>query len=393
MLNVIPWKAFYALFILLLGLFLYTLFFGYQASVLTSFPDYHPALAITAGLAAALLVGAFLRSYGRLRLAADHAGSKQLSAKFKRLSWVFVALILTLSAVGVLTAATLVFEGPVILREDLDRARDRLTQLREASRDSLRLPEYEGIRAQVESKLTALRNEITAPGNCGMGSQARQRFQEIRELLPDLKPLSSDNITISCTARQTLNDLIQAYTEKILSSLNNHPMAIQGRYAERNALAQQVEKAVAHHDNALSKRQADLAGLSSLIARIGLYIDTVRDLTASNAEYKRLRQEVGAFAPAILALPPDIGSQASENVSRPLSVFSILLSRLNYASTYLYSVLPLLMDILMLTLVYQAATLSHRRRVENTRRNQAADLDGTKVVLLWGPFSSNPNQA
>lgn len=392
MLSLIPHKAFYVFFILLFSLFLYTVFFGYQASILTSFPDYHPAVSIAAGLAAAFLVGAFLRGYARARLAVNHASNKQRSAKLRRLSWVFVALVFMVSAIGVLTAATLVFEGPVILREDLDRARDRQTQLREVSKNILRLPEYENIRAQVEPKLIALREEIAAPGNCGMGRQARLRFQEIRSILTDLTPLSSDNVTISCTERSKLDELRNAYTIKIMSSLDNHPLAIQGRYKERKALILQVEQSIAFHDEALSKRQASLAGLSSLIARIGLYIDTVRDLTASNAEYKRIRQEVGAFAPAVLSLPPDIGSQASENVSRPLSVFSILLSRLNYTSTYLYSVLPLLMDILMLTLVYQAATLSHARREENRRRNQAADLDGTKVVLLWGPVNSNPRQ-
>lgn len=385
MLSAAQWRLFSVAFIAVLLFFLYAIFFGYQASILTSFPDVSPALAAFAGLVAVIWVSVLLRVYGRLRMAIITTPDPGQAGGLRLRSWIVVALVLIFSAVGVLTAATLIFEGPVILREDLARARERLTALKETVKNDLRLTKYENLRAQVEAKLTALREEISAPGNCGMGPTARERLEEIRQLLPDVRSLSSDNVRIPCSDATSLDNLRNAYTNIVMVSLNNLEMAVQGRYPERKELIGRTEQVVADHDRKLAKRQEALAGLSSMIARINLYIDTVRELTAANADYIKIRQEASALAPTINNLPENIGSQASENVSRPLSVFSILLGRLNYISTYIYSVVPILFDFLMLSLISYAVWLRYQRRQQAINYNQAADVEGTQVVLLWAP--------
>lgn len=386
MFSIFPLRVVYTAFILGVPLFLATVFFGYFASISTSYPQLETPLAILAALVPTIAVLFLMRSYAKLNLSKEASKEVASSQKFSFWSSLIFSLVLLFSAIGVLTAATLIFEGPVILREDVARARERLAQLSEVTKSAMRIPQLEELEKRVLAKKIALENEIKNPMGCGMGPVARSTLRKIQEDLPGVVDMNPGRGTFDCKDKALLDDIYKAFEKQIDANLSNHPLAITYRRNDRAKVIEKNNNLSERYPKILDTHTASLAGVANLISNIKLYADIVRDLSGLNASYVTLREEAGALSPRILDLPHDIGNQASEAIVRPLSVFGILLSRSKYLSTYVYSMIPILLDILMLGLVRETARRNRQRKVDRAQYNEATNVGDFDVVLLCPPL-------
>lgn len=367
-------------------IFLLIVFYGYYASFRTSYPEMPYLFALLYGAVPVVFLTYLMRIYAYLKIDAHNDGTFEGNNRGLLIKIIFI-LVLSVSAGGVITASTLMFEGPAILRENVDVAHHRATYLAAEAQGLLAMPKYEQVVSEVRSLQSAMNAEIKNSRACGMGEKAKETFYKIQKHLPNIQLLNTGQSSPRCTDATALDRICADYDAQITQNLLLHPDAVNGRYQDRKALLSKIDEKFVPYMDTLKERLTDLSGIRTLLFNIRLYADVLGDLVRVNGDYVELRSKIISFEKRGEIIPPDIGHQDSINVVRPLAVFGVLAKRWDVASTYVYGFLSILLDFIMLIILEHLVRQNRKRVGMIGLNNQAANFDGSQVVLLTGPGS------
>jgi hypothetical protein len=243
-------------------------------------------------------------------------------------------VLFNISALGTTNALFVMFQSTNIFREQHEQAKAALTLLHEAAARALETPEYERFEAQVLASWGNLKREIENPLLCGQGPVAQQRAAELRELLPDFRTL------VGVAGCERNGRLVAAYDEQVKELLTRSP-----QYAASRETAALRVKLRARTEELLDRIRTSEERLSGTYS-----IPDVKAFFFSIAsEYSQLRQELNAKAkvPAAEA-PMQIDTATVSALGDIGQIVPFLFSRLFDASTYVYVLIALVLDLTLI---------------------------------------------
>lgn len=242
-------------------------------------------------------------------------------------------LLLIISAVGVFNSLMLNLEGRRIFSETIDAASDRFIALDRAA--SKRLSE-QGVGKHIDNVRdleSALIREINNPLNCGQGPEARRLVNALRNELPGFVALSSTGV--DCSKNE---QVVADYKSRIAELVESAPW--------NDMLLQSVRRDSA---SAVSQMQKLGTRTGTLMAP-GLLSKIAPELVVLDTTYRQNRDRLSRGDVDVSALPNQLDLTAVNSLGEWSQLLNLIIDRLDKISTYLYLVLAVLFDWMMVYL-------------------------------------------
>lgn len=268
------------------------------------------------------------------------AGTAEDGAK---VNWILVVPLFIISAAGVYNSMMVFLEGGQVLTDTASESQQRFGLLENAAQAELA---SSGVSKQINRVYTlrdALFSEIENPLNCGQGPEARRLISELRRELPGFQPLSSPSRDCS------QNDaVVEDYRKRIDGLVDRAPWnnaALSG--VAREAGNARQELADLRGEISKSYSPADIHQVSGIFEKY-------------QTQYQDLRYRLGKQA-KIDDIPEDLPIVAAQSLGNVYKLPALIMSRLDEASTYVYLVIALGFD-LLLVYFFQLAARSRVRK-------------------------------
>jgi hypothetical protein len=367
-------------------LFLGYVFFGYYAGLFVWFPGW-PWVARFAMAAAASGVVFYLL----LHLAsAIHRSRSLKNGRVK--SWLPWYLgLFAFSGMGFLLASMLLFEGPVVIRENIDAAIRQLNRLETAADTSLPVPAYTDAVEHLRRDRTNLHQEIVNAINCGVGDYAKNIIRDIRTFAPEFPILRDSDRRYNCAdprQKSQVEQIADQYDQQVQAVVNAIPGT--ARFAiyhipDREQLKNDLHGTLASDVSTLEGEQEELAGLWNFFLRMDLYYRSVASLERAaddyNGSYQKLAGLVGQSNVADVA--PTLEVSSAENIVSPPALIPNLVARIGSRwQVAIYLLVALIADLLAGYLWSVAILVLERRQSRVTGDGR---IPGTDVRYLWVP--------
>lgn len=258
-------------------------------------------------------------------------------------NWILVVPLFIISAAGVYNTMMVYLEGGQVLSDAAASSQQQFARIEGAASTQL---EANGVTTRI-NRINSLRDslfsEIANPLNCGQGPEAQRLIAELRRELPDFTPLS--NPANDCGQNQKI---IEDYTSRIAALIKRSSW----NDAELNAIVQESQAA--------RKTLGDLQREISRSYSAGEIHQITSILESSQTTYQDLlfrlsRKTKTADFPQNLDI---VGAQSLGNVYKLPALF---FSRINEASSYVYLLVALGFDLLLVYL-FQMATQNRVRK-------------------------------
>lgn len=243
-------------------------------------------------------------------------------------------LLLIISAVGVFNNLMLNLEGRRIFLETVEDTEKRFNALNEATARYAENPAVATKIARVDSLLGTLVNEIRNPANCGQGPEALRIMAELREDLPELRPLSGD-----WTDCKRNDELAALYAETIEQQKIKAPWYVEADYG--NLLATRRE--IAANSEAARQTLRDLRTEVSLSYASGLLKSVTPKLEDLGSIYRADAEKLSVYSRAE-DVPRSLDLRSVENLGEWSQLVDLVVSRIDRASTYIYLALAIFLD-------------------------------------------------
>ena len=245
-------------------------------------------------------------------------------------------LLLLISAVGVFNSLMLNLEGRRIFVETIDDSYDRFDKLKLRALGELQKGGSNSTMAhiqRVEGLKAALFSEIRNPLNCGQGPEARKIVADLRQELPEFRPLSERGVDCSQNAK-----VLDDYETKINEAVERAPWS-------NNSLLKVVTDAeAAKKDLDNLNKEASESFAPRLLKQVA------PELEAKNSQYKDLFDRLPTGDDASTGLPARLDLKSIESLGEWSQLVYLLFNRFDKPTTYVYLLLAGFADWMMVHL-------------------------------------------
>lgn len=276
------------------------------------------------------------------------------------------AFLLLISAVGIFNTLMLTFEGRQIFTEAVESAERQWTILN-SGLDGMNDEAVEKRIGRIKGLQSQLEQELRNPMRCGQGDQAYRILQQLREELPSLQPLSRGTRR-DCSR---VDQVIASYDQLIGQLIRSSDWFKDAEYAQRQEEKARIAKSADINREALAKLRPLIEG--SMAANL---IKSVKpQLLEIDAQYRE-------SALIFLNRRPDSGIEPKlellsvKSVGEVSQLPPLLIDRSNKVTTYVYLILAVFVDFLMIYLFVL------KRQHENPRRRSARDTGTGRIQTL-----------
>lgn len=284
-------------------------------------------LLVNSGVILSAGVGAILATLAWFLAKTIGSGEGGIKSNFP----LFIVLLI-ISATGVMNAAFLNLEGKAVFNEAIVGSQGAFGQVRNNALERLTALKSIEKRDKVDRLTDALIKEIENPLNCGQGENAQQIMQELRNILPDFKPLSG---AISCKRNQAV---VSSYRDRISllvdrASWNNPDL---WDVVEKS----RIEKG----------RLQSLEAQSEAATAFGLLSTVKPALKEIDATYRDMTERLERNGASMEALPATLPLSEVNSLGEWSQLIELIVRRLNKPSTYVYVFLAIGADWIMVYL-------------------------------------------
>lgn len=327
-----------------------------------------------------LLAAFFARQIGQMRAAAKLEG-REWRWYYGWRPWLFLAVV---SALGTLNAAFVLLESRAILRDDIQNVRDAESTLRTIAKAELTPAGYNERRTEVIGLLTALRKEIvnldTDGRHCGVGREATDIIMRLKRILPEYRIISGSGPINPCDPVRA-ERMYRPYEEMAMSLLPAD------RQFQRSNGPAKIEflGTLDQHFTAIDKPLRDLENAASGFgSSVGIdktaLIDARNNYNADLKQYLSLRRAEGQ--PDLRIKP--ITYLQSDQVDSYAATVRLFWDRLGNFKTYIYLLLALLLDYVVIFMI------THLNERFGGRRD-GRRKDGVSDHASWfGQYARDP---
>lgn len=315
------------------GLFLGIIFYGYN-NLLGSLGDF---LSVIVAMVLAVFAWAIARFIGY-----DEGGIRGNIPAF--------ALLLIISAVGIFNSLMLNLEGKRIFSQRINHAEELFNTLEVTAKREQKAQGIEDKKKEVETAKAALISEIRSPGNCGNGPVARRIRMDLEKILVDLELPSG---RIDCNDPESVRQYVEAYTDIInvtMSSADWNNPALQRIILD----AEEGREKLSCLENGCATTRPDYDGLLRGVNVRGdsSISDVMRVITPKLEEldglYSRNVANLAINASAPTSLAPNLSLEELRSIGEVSQILNLILARANQVTTYVYLILAVLFDALMI---------------------------------------------
>lgn len=297
---------------------------------------YH--LLISFGWFVALIGGALIAAFAWYL--ARVAGTGEGGIKGNML---LIVPLFVISAAGVYNSMMVFLEGEQVLADAASDAQSSFGELESAANRQLAADGVAERINRVNSARDALMSEINNPLNCGQGPEARRLIAELQAQLPDFEPLSGarnceQNEAVVADYNERIDALISraSWNNPVLNDVAARASAARGELGD---LRREISRNYSAND---------ISQIGSILEGHQTEYQDLLSLLAAQADVEELDDELDIVA-----------AQSLGNVYRLPALF---MNRLDEASTWVYLMVALGFDLLLVYL-FQMATATRVRRV------------------------------
>jgi hypothetical protein len=274
-------------------------------------------------------------------------------------------LLLLLSAFGIFNTLMLNLEGRSIFNETVQQTEKQLSELAAAVRENMPIPAVEAKIAEVNSLQSLLIAEIKNPQRCGQGPAALEIMDKLRTILPAFQPLSQPNGN-NCTQNDRL---IASYRQTIKGLIENSDWYKAANYAQRMADQASIESDVA----ASREKLAQLRGRIDNARATTLLSEVKPQLEAIATDYNRNAALLKSYGKED-SVNDDLSLLAVQSLGEWSQLINVILSRLNKPSTYIYLLIAVFADWLMIYLFNLSRIKRVKDRSVRTSHNESVGV-------------------
>lgn len=286
------------------------------------------------GLLGGLLIAVFAWSLARVAGTSDGG---------IRGNWILIIPLFLISAAGVYNTMMVYLEGGQVLADTAASSEQRFGLIEDVADTQLDAAGIKKRINRINSYRDALFSEIANPLNCGQGPVARRLIAQLQGELSDFRALSSP--TRDCSHNESV---IQDYRGKIASLIARSPW----NDAELNSIASEAKQ-----------DREKLAALQGELARSyspGRIHEMTGIFEGLQSEYQDLRYRL-AKKSNVADIPPALDIVGAQSLGNVYKLPALFFSRLGVASTYVYLLMALGFDLLLVYLFQLTARNRVRR--------------------------------
>jgi hypothetical protein len=297
----------------------------------------------------------------------------------KRRFYLLYLFLFTVSAMGTVNAAFVLWEGSSVVRQDMAEVRDAYSAVDVAARQRLLLLAQERRRSDVAGLLVSLEKEIDNPngGNyCGVGDAANAIIARIRALVPQMPVIRGSGVIRPCD-RARAHQVAQAYADSAEASLGRDPDYLRFGGPEKATFLRDAAGHIAAMRSDFDRIEG-LLGDPTAFARAEVQRPLATAAANYNADYRRLRGLAGDVPADV---PQRVDVSQSQELGSFAAFFDILTSRLSSIKTWVYLLIALLLDIALvhfLTETFRRYRFADRRPAIDAYRRK-----GDHPKFLW----------
>jgi hypothetical protein len=271
------------------------------------------------------------------------------------------AILSLITTLCVIQVGLLQREVPRLFRQAIHDAANRITQLQTAGDQLLRDSAVEQRIADIRVATAALNTEILNDSNCGEGIRAGELAANLKSLLPHFQTLSGKINCYAESGRELLEQRVRTYQSQVEDLITKSDWYISSKYDDRKKLRGEFL--------AFAKQaQVQLYRLESLIEDGRISISDCRHrLEEIDERYRTLSGDLRQIVPTT-AIAEKLDLESIRNVDE-WGTLSILGSRLDRPTTYVYLSLALLLDGVMIQLLRRGRALSFERMESMSTRS------------------------
>lgn len=255
---------------------------------------------------------------------------------------ILVIPLFVISAAGIYNSMMVFLEGEQVLADTASGAQANFSQVETVARRQLVVEGATERANQINSNRDALISEINNPLNCGQGPEARRLIEELQRQLPEFQPLSgARNCDQNAAVIKDYNDRIDTLITR--ASWNN---------SELNA----VVTGAANARGKLGELQQDISRNYSAND-----ISQIRSIFEGfQTQYQDLLVRLGRQTD-IEGLPERLDITAAQSLGNVYRLPALFVKRLDEASTWVYLLIALGID-LFLAYLFQLAARTRVRK-------------------------------
>jgi hypothetical protein len=327
----------------ILMLFTFVFFFTIAYGYFHLFIDAGWFLALLGGS----IVAAFAWFLGRL------IGTTPSGPWSDRKNYFFISILMIVSAAGVYNSMMVYIEGEKVLADTSTESQSYFNILATSANSEL---DGSGITTRIgriHSLRDSLFSEINNPRNRGEGPEARRLMSELQRELPGFRPLSG-----SGRDGETNEAIIADYNSRIDDLIAradwNSPVMVS---VSRDAKAATVQ---------LEDMRTDINATYSP-ERIRQYVTSFEKLDGT---YRKLRTDLATKA-NLEAVPSQLPLVAADSLGNVYKIIPLILSRASYPSTWVYLIMAVIFDLLLVSL-FSILTESKVRKPSRSTTIQGA---------------------
>lgn len=249
-----------------------------------------------------------------------------------RPNWILIAPLFIISAAGVFNTMMVYLEGGQVMSDAAASSQRSFARVENAASTQLETMGIARRINKVNSLRDALFSEIRNPLNCGQGPEARRLISELQRELPEFKPLSGGGK--SCA---NVDSIVEDYTSKL--------SALTSKAAWNDSELSTILEAA-------KKGRIELADLQLELTRSYSPGDLhqIRGiLEGKQTEYQDLLFRLGKRVNTA-DFPSELDIRGAQSLGNVYKLPALFFSRITEASTYVYLLIALGFDLLLVYL-------------------------------------------
>jgi len=305
--------------------------------------------------------------------------------------WFFTLLLC--SAYGIFSSLLLYIEGPVIMRESLGEAGGSVIRLENVAKSVLSHSEWDNYVAEVRGVKQNFHNAIlpnvSDPASsrfCGIGPQAKDYIGELRTLLKGFDVTSGDDRDHDCSRRSYFESLQRKYDELIEQLLPNQPEMATQRVVEKDSLRDQVIHRADIDSAAIARMLSELQGVLTFFPDLTLYHLSSTVYSDVSRDYSDSYNHLLGFANAeALGLPSALAAPAVDEIATPWRVPDVVVARAGHATTWVYLLIALAVDLIASLLAANVVYVLTLRRKFLLYAMAVRRVAGSEVSYIYRP--------
>lgn len=270
-----------------------------------------------------------------------------------RKNYFLMAILLIISAAGVYNSMMVYMEGEQVLADTATESQSHFNLLATAANSELDGAGISTRIGRIRSLRDSLFSEINNPRNCGEGPEARRLMSELQRELPGFRPLSG-------SGKNCENN------EAIIADYNSRIDDLIARADWNSPVLVSVSRDAKAATNQLEEMRADINANYSP-ERIRQYVASFQKLDGG---YRKLRTDLATLTD-LDGVPQQLPLISADSLGNVYKIVPLFLSRVSYPSTWVYLIMAVIFDLLLVSL-FSIVTESKVRKPSRSTTLQGA---------------------